>query len=331
MFSGKKIAAVVPCHNEELQIRKVLEGIPDFVDDVVVIDDASTDKTGETVRACAQSNARIRLVTLPVNSGVGAAISRGYLESLSLGADIAVVMGGDGQMDPSDLPALIQPVADGRTDYCKGNRFFYLEGQGLKKIPRIRLAGNFILSVLTKIVSGYWHVSDTQSGYTAISRKALQSIDVAGIYPRYGCPNDILTKLNIARMRVAEVPVNPLYDVGEMSKMRIPRVILPILGLMISLFCHRMLQKYVYRTGHPLVLAYLFALVLLAASGILIFYIIIFWFTHGYVHKAALISTSLGLTLAVQLALSAFEMDFEYNQELNVDLTRSVPPPKPGA
>ena len=258
----KKIAVVIPCYNEDAQIHDVLSSIPAFVDTAYVVDDASTDQTHQIASEYAKKDGRVVVLRHENNSGVGAAIATGYRQALNDDVDIVAVMAGDGQMDPDDLETVVGPVAAGTVDYCKGNRFYY--DRGIGRIPRARLVGNFILSAVTKIVSGYWHVSDTQCGYTAISKGALASIDLDTIYPGYGCPNDILAKLNISDMRVAEVPVNPLYGVGETSKMNIPRVILPILILLGKLFIQRLVRKYVIRTGHPLVLAYAFSVTLLA-------------------------------------------------------------------
>lgn len=318
MYQGKKISVVVPCHNEEQQIEKLIATMPTLVDKIIIVDDASTDKTFEIASNCALKNKKIVVLQHRKNQGVGAAIATGYRHALENNSDITAVMAGDGQMDPADLETVLQPVADGLTDYCKGNRFFF--SKGLKKIPRRRLLGNFMLTALTKIVSGYWHISDTQCGYTAISQEALASIDIDNIYPGYGCPNDILTKLNISEMRVAEVPVNPLYNVGESSKMKIPRVILPISFLLFKLFFQRMFHKYIFRTGHPLVLAYLLSGLLFLCCCIIGIYILFIFLTTGMIPKVALIVAGVSLIISLQLLLNAFTMDFDYNRDLSVEL-----------
>jgi len=324
MINDKKIAVVVPCYNEEKQIAGVINTMPEFVDFIIVVDDASTDKTYEIIKDIASKNKKITFLHHKNNSGVGSAISTGYKTALEIGADVTAVMAGDGQMDPADLYNVVIPVISGTADYCKGNRFFYLKG--IERIPRYRLLGNFILSAFTKIVSGYWHISDTQCGYTAISKEALNNIDISKIYPRYGCPNDILTKLNIADMRVIEVPVNPLYNVGETSKMKIPRVIFPITMLLIKLFFYRMFQKYIFKTGHPLVLAYAVSGLLFIISLIINIYIIIKLIITGEIPKAALITTGFTLIISIQLLITAFMMDFDYNKNLFIKTKSSTKP-----
>lgn len=321
MYEGKKLSVVVPCYNEETQIVDMLSSIPSCVDKVFVIDDKSSDKTVSNISTFMQQDSRIELIVHSQNSGVGAAIASGYKAARDQKFDITVVMAGDGQMDPKDLESVIRPIANDIADYVKGNRFFYLNGKKLKDIPKVRLFGNFVLSALTKIVSGYWHVSDTQCGYTSINLFALKSIDWDLIYPRYGCPNDILTRLNIIEARVAEVPVNPLYHVGEVSKMKIPRVIFPILALLSRLFLVRLFYKYTIRLGHPIVLAYLLLGSFAVLSLALLIYIGIVFANTGLIPKVALISFGVAAILGVQFALNAFQMDFEFNERLYIPVS----------
>ncbi|MEM2956623.1 MAG: glycosyltransferase family 2 protein [Candidatus Pacearchaeota archaeon] len=324
MIKDKKIAVVVPCYNEEKQISGVINTMPEFVDYIIVIDDASTDKTPDIIKELSLKNKKITFHQHEKNSGVGSAISTGYKIALKFDADVTAVMAGDGQMDPSDLYNVVYPIVTEIADYCKGNRFFYLKG--LEKIPRHRLLGNFILSAFTKIVSGYWHISDTQCGYTAISKDALLSIDIDKIYPRYGCPNDILTKLNISDMRVIEVPVNPLYNIGEISKMKIPKVVFPITLLLVKLFFYRMLRKYIFKTGHPLVLAYILSGLLFITSLIINIYILVKLFITGEIPKAALITSGFTLIISLQLLVTAFMMDFDYNKNLFIKMKTTFQP-----
>lgn len=261
MYKGKKIAVVVPARDEEKQLPGVLDSLPELVDFAVVVDDASADGTARVAAEhAARRPERVSVVTLSENRGVGGAIAAGYARALELGAEIAAVMAGDGQMDPTRLPELLDPVAAGEADYAKGNRF--IRGGAWRRIPRLRLLGNAVLSVLTKIASGYWHVSDSQNGYTAASAETVRELLEDGVYPGYGMPNDVLVTLNIHRRRVREVPMEPVYGVGERSKMAIPRVVWPIAWLLARRFFRRLWRKYVVRDTHPLVLFYLLGLLL---------------------------------------------------------------------
>lgn len=203
---------------------------------------------------------RIVLINNNKNSGVGSSIARGYKWAKDHNIDCTAVMAGDAQMDPDELESICLPVINGEADYVKGNRLIHRSAWLV--IPRIRYFGNSILSIFTKIASGYWKISDTQTGYTAISLKALESIKLYKIYKRYGMPNDILVKLNIAYCTLKEVEIKPVYKIGEKSKMKIFSVIPKISILLIKLFFERLWVKYLFRDFHPLFLLYHMAIIL---------------------------------------------------------------------
>ncbi len=207
---------------------------------------------------------KIILINLSKNSGVGAAIACGYKWAKDHDIDCTAVMDGDGQMDPNELKSICHPIINDDIDYVKGNRLIHRSSWFV--IPKIRYFGNSILSILTKIASGYWNVSDTQTGYTAISKKALNSIDLHKIYKHYGMPNDMLVKLNISFCTLKEVEIKPIYNIGEQSKMKIAKVILPITWLLIKSFFKRLYIKYLFRDFHPLFLLYHLGIILLLCS-----------------------------------------------------------------
>lgn len=202
---------------------------------------------------------RIVLIT-EENSGVGAAIAMGYKWCRDHAIDCTAVMAGDGQMDPAELLGIVSPVVERGIDYVKGNRLSHPAAKVI--VPQIRYFGNNVLSLMTKIASGYWSVSDTQTGYTAISLSALNRIPLYDIYPSYGCPNDILVKLNIANCTMLEVPIKPIYNVGEKSKMKILKVVPKILWLLIKCFFKRLWQKYLVDSFHPLFVMYFFGIIM---------------------------------------------------------------------
>ncbi|MFQ5638468.1 MAG: glycosyltransferase family 2 protein [bacterium] len=205
MINNKKIAVVVPAYNEERLIGQVVETMPQFVDRIYLIDDASRDKTPDII---SQYNQHMPDRILPIrhesNQGVGKAIVTGYKKALDEKIDAVAVMAGDAQMDPADLERVVAPIVFDDADYVKGNRLF--RGESWEMIPHHRYLGNSALSLLTKIASGYWHIADSQSGYTAISLIALKTLNLDSIYSRYGMPNDLLIKLNINNFRVRDVP-----------------------------------------------------------------------------------------------------------------------------
>jgi glycosyltransferase involved in cell wall biosynthesis len=203
---GQRIAVVVPAYDEERLIADTLRSIPAFVDDVIVVDDGSSDATAE--RALAGGDRRVRVLRHEENRGVGAALISGYTAAFSAGADAVAVMAGDGQMDPRDLPALLSPVLSGRADYAKGDRLADPELRG--RMPLLRRLGNRALSLLTRLCLGA-SLSDSQCGYTVLSRRAHERVRLEALWPRYGYPNDLLGRLLSAGMRVVDVPVRAVY------------------------------------------------------------------------------------------------------------------------
>src|SRR5436190_5682380 len=246
MLDDKRVAVVVPADDEEKLIAETIRSIPAFVDRVYVVDDGSRDGTVATARAA--GDARVEVVEHERNLGVGAAILTGYRRALEERVDVTAVMAADAQMDPADLKKLVQPVAEGDVDYAKANRLF--TGQAWEVIPRYRYLGNAMLSLLTKIASGYWHVADSQSGYTAVSLEYLELLDLDRIYPRYGFPNDMLVHLNVWNARVRDYPSRPIYGVGERSGIRLRKVVPSISWLLMKGFFWRMRVKYVRSEEH---------------------------------------------------------------------------------
>ena len=206
---------------------------------------------------------RLVLIKNLTNTGVGGAIARGYKWCKDYDIDCTAVMAGDGQMDPYELESLIKPIIEEGVDYTKGNRLIHKSAALI--IPRTRFFGNSVLSILTKIASGYWHISDTQCGYTAISKNALNSIQLHKIYKRYGMPNDLLVKLNISFCTIKEIPIKPVYNIGEKSKMKPLKVIHSISWLLLKSFFKRLWSKYLLRDFHPLFLLYNLSFLLFVA------------------------------------------------------------------
>jgi hypothetical protein len=223
-------------------------------------------------------------------------------------------MAGDAQMDPQDLPKLLDPVVGGEVDYSKGNRLF--TGKAWRIIPKNRYLGNAILSFLTKIASGYWHVADSQCGYSAVTLEVLKTINLDSIYKRYGMPNDLLAKLNVYQFRVTDVPVNPIYGIGERSGIKIYKVIFTLSFLLLRLFLWRLKEKYIIRDFHPLVLFYLMGFVLTPIGVVFGFYLLILRFFVGPVAATSALFAAFFTISGLQSLFFAMWFDMEYNKEL---------------
>jgi glycosyltransferase involved in cell wall biosynthesis len=292
----------------------VLETLPDFVDHIVVVNDCSTDNTADIVCQHREKDPRIILLDHETNKGVGGAMATGYKYAAENDFDVAVRMDGDGQMDPADMPDLVDPVATGQADFAKGNRLF--TGEAYKKIPKVRYFGNAFLSLFTKIASGYWHVADSQSGYSAINKKALKRIDWDTMYRWYGQPNDVLVRLNVHNCRVRDVPVSPVYNIGEKSGMKIGKVIFTITWLLIRLFFWRMKEKYVIRDFHPLIFFYALGAFFYLVMLVLFVRMVYVWAVTGHIPTINTLAMFFSFMSGSQFTLFGMWFDMESNKEL---------------
>ena len=249
------------------------------------------------------------------NGGVGAAIASGYFWARENRMDCTAVMAGDGQMDPDELRSICMPVVRDGVDYAKGNRLKH--PAAIEIVPKSRLFGNSVLSILTKIASGYWRVSDTQTGFTAISLRALEAIKLNRIYARYGMPNDLLVKLNIQNCSVSEIVIKPIYEIGEKSKMRIANVI-PTIGLLLfKSFWRRIFFKYFVREFHPLFLLYIVGGISLLISSYYFVKISYLWITRiREINELTILAFLFTFLFGFQSLLFAMWMDIQDNDRL---------------
>ena len=312
MLEGKTLAVVVPAYDEEELVATTIRGIPDFVDRIIVVDDASRDGTAAAARGA--GDPRVEVMTHERNAGVGAAIVTGYRRAVAEGIDVACVMAADNQMDPADLEKIALPVVRGEVEYAKANRL--ISGEAWKVIPRSRYLGNAVLSFLTKIASGYWHVADSQSGYTAASREILEQLDLERIYPRYGFPNDMLVHLNVWNARVRDMPARPVYDVGERSGIKIRKVVPRISWLLVKGFFWRMREKYVIRDFHPLVFFYVLGFLMTVLGLGLGIAEVVLRFMGNAVSVGTVVLVALLLIFGSQFTLFAMWFDMESNKDL---------------
>lgn len=247
MYAGLRVAVVIPAFNEARLLPVTLGGLPDYVDHVVVVDDASTDGTVGAAQTAPPPGAPwlLEVVRHAANQGVGGAIVTGYRHALRLAADVTVVVGADAQMAPAEMVRLLDAVRAG-ADYAKGDRLGHPEV--LRRMPFVRFAGNWALTWLTRMSSGYWHIRDAQCGYTALSRRALAALPLDDLYRRYGFPNDLLAKLAEQGARVVDCPVTPIYG-DETSGLRIPRVMGPIFLLVVRSGLRRLWRQWLRRRG----------------------------------------------------------------------------------
>lgn len=284
MYQNHSVGVVVPAYNEAAFVGDVARDLPEFVDAVYLVDDASTDETwtvmGTVLNAqrtvpvgefgdeggtrsdgqyvddrVAESETAGNVTRLRhrENRGAGGAVKTGYLAALKDGVDVVATIDGDGQMDSAHLRSVVDPVVSGQAGYAKGNRFAGTDA--ISEMPPFRLFGNVLLTGLTRIASGYLRLSDPQNGYTAISRRALLAVDVEEMKEYYGYMNHLMAKLNVADVRIADVPMPATYG-DEESHIEYREYIRRVSGLLLASFLQRLWEKYGKRGDYPVLVGY---------------------------------------------------------------------------
>lgn len=250
MYMNKKIGVTVPAHNEEKFVGEVIDTIPDFVDNIYVVNDASTDRTAEIITQKAKQNNKVTVINHDVKRGVGGAVLAGHIRALNEGMAVLVVMAGDGQMDPAFLPDIIAPVVEGKADYTKGDRLSNRAHR--KEMPPWRLMGNLLLTNLTRLASGYRNIFDPQNGYTAISADTLKKINIDKIERGFAFENDMLVKLNVVGARVMDVQHPAVYR-GQNSKIHYSEFIIRTSWILLKDGVWHLWVKYLRKANHEAV------------------------------------------------------------------------------
>lgn len=224
-----------------------MHSMPACVDTIIVVDDSSSDRTSEA--ALEPQDPRVHVVRHQVNLGLGASLVTGHRYAMADGAEISVVMAGDGQMDPSFLPNLLDPLIDNGYDFSKGNRFF--SSDSMRSMPRHRIVGNVLLTFLTKAATGYWNLVDPQNGYTAMSQSVQVRIDWPKVATDYSYENDVIAQLGMLRARIIDVDIPAVYG-NEVSDIRLATVVPSILRTLTRAFWRRFWQQHVLRSFSPI-------------------------------------------------------------------------------
>ncbi len=306
MFRQLKIAVVIPCYRVQDHVIELLGRIPPEVDCIYCIDDACPEGSGRVIEGQVR-DPRVRVIYHPNNRGVGGAVKSGYRAARVDGCDVAVKLDGDGQMNPDLILAFVLPIALGRCDYTKGNRFYRMGD--VRAMPRVRLFGNAILSFFAKFSTGYWTIFDPTNGYTALHLAVLDLVPVDRVADRYFFETDLLFRLNVARAAVLDIPMTAVYG-DEGSSLRISRIIVPFLLGHARNFMKRLFYTYYLRDFHIASLQLLLGPILLIAG-----------LTFGLHHWAVSIDTgapatpgtvmvaALPIIVGLQLVLAALSFD----------------------
>ncbi|HXJ80543.1 MAG TPA: glycosyltransferase family 2 protein [Candidatus Methylomirabilis sp.] len=321
--AGRRVAVIIPAYRAAETIEKVLAGIPDWVDAIYVVDDASPDAMASRVRAA--SDPRLELLTHDVNQGVGGAMMTGYRHALGQRIDISVKMDADGQMDPAYLAELIAPLIAGRADYTKGNRFH--DARALREMPLGRKIGNAGLSFLIKAAGGQWHVFDPTNGYTAIHRVALSALDFGELHPRYFFESSMLIALKRLRAVVEDVPIPARYR-DEQSSLNAGRALTEFPYLLLRHGLRRIIWQYFVADFNAVSLFLVCGTPLIAFGVIFGLYHWIDNYARGVLTPTGTVMLAvLPLILGFQLLLQGLVLDIQQRPErpLQSQTTRQPP------
>ena len=306
MLNNLRIFVVIPSYKVKKHIVNVVENIPNFVDSIVVIDDACPQQSVNYVKEQIDIN-NFHVLFHETNKGVGGAVISGYRYALENGADIVVKVDGDGQMDPNQIEKLASPIVSGIAGYAKGNRF--RDHHKLRDMPKIRLFGNSILSFMMKVCSGYWNIMDPTNGFTAISKKSLGLVNLDNLNERYYFESDILVKLNIENVVVQDVDISARYQ-GEESSLSVYSVVREFPILMFKSIIERIFFKYYLYDFNMASIYILIGLPLLLFGSI---FGVVIWINgtldNVYNSVGTVMIAVLSITLGVQFLLQAINID----------------------
>ena len=297
MLSGKTVICVIPAYNVEHQIRRTVEGIGRYVDFIIVVDDCSVDKTSDVIRQI--KDERLVLLKNERNMGVGGATINGFKKGLELQGEIFIKVDGDDQMDTEKMEQLIAPLFKGY-DYAKANRF--LHSKELSQMPMLRLIGNFLLTFLTKISSGYWNIFDPQNGYFAMTRNTLKLLPLDKLHKRYFFENDVLINMNINRAQICDVPIGARYA-DEKSSLKIWKVLIYFPPLLVRRFLRRIYKKYILYDFSVIGFFYTVGLILMTFGCLFGAY---HWFKSIWIGAAATTGTVMIAVLPIILGFQLF-------------------------
>ena len=301
-----KIAVVIPCYKVREKILSVIEKIPDMVSEIIVIDDHCPDLSGAHVRDSIYGK-RVKLIFHKENMGVGGAVISGYDFAIENECEIVIKVDGDGQMNPTLIPLLLEPILSGKADYVKGNRFYSIES--IKTMPKIRVFGNILLSFINKFSSGYWSIMDPTNGFTAIHIDALKLIPLNKLHKRFFFESDLLFRLYTVNAKVVDVFMEAIYE-DEKSNLRIRKILFPYIMGHVTNFFKRIVYTYFLRDFNFASLCLTLSIPLLLSGFLFGFYQWFLGISNQIPSTAgAVMITALLLITGFQLLLSFFNYD----------------------
>lgn len=312
MYRGKRVSVLVPAFLEEKHIATVLKGIPEYVDKIFVIDDASPDSTYQ--EALSAGDNRCEVIRHSHNLGVGGAIKTGHLRALEARMDYSVIMAGDDQMDPDELPKLLDKIIDGNFGFVKANRFYSRDS--FKGMPRHRIFGNIVLTFLNKVSTGYWHIFDPQNGYTVTALETLKIMPFERISNRYDFENDWLNWMCIYDIPISDVPIPARYQ-DETSTIKLRSTVPRMLKTLWKGFWNRLLLKYILNSFSPVALMLISGLLISFPGTVGLIWLAILAIGPGEPSAATIFLFAIPFLVGTQLLIQALVLDIQASPGAN--------------
>ena len=308
MYRKLETAVVIPCYNEEKMITQTIKKIPEYIDHIIAVNDASTDGTIGVLNKLKKQYNKLSVVDNKVNQGVGGALIAGYDYAIKNTKATAIgIVAGDDQFDSSYLKAMLDDFIDQSADYVKASRFFHREA--FKTMPKYRQFGNIFISLLTKFSTGYYSITDITNGCGWLRREIIEKVDFSIVEKRYDYETSMLTALSIANAKVIDHAV-PAHYGDEKSTIKLIPTAWRNLKAVWKGFWRRIYYKYVLYGFHPVALFLFTGMFFLIISLLLaIFMLYVKLFAHQSPTAGSVMLAVLPFILGIQLTLTALTID----------------------
>lgn len=305
----KVISVVIPAYKVSKHLRDLIPRIGSEVQNIIVVDDFCPEGSGKIAEELALQDHRVLVIFHDQNMGVGGSVKSGYTKALALGSDIIVKLDGDGQMNPEDIPKLVDPILNDSSNYSKGNRFYDVEA--ILQMPKIRILGNLVLSFISKLSTGYWMMFDPNNGFTAISSKTLQHVPLHKVDNRYFFESDMLFRLNLIRASVVDIPLSAIYG-SEISNLSLTRALFEFLYKHNRNFWKRVAYSYFLREFTLASIEFLLGILLLTFGiGFGLFNYMNSQINNSATPTGTLILIALSVLSGLQFLLGFFSYDIQ--------------------
>lgn len=278
----KDVVLVIPANKEELVIGSLVLKARQLLDRIIVVDNGSMDRTSEVA-----AYAEAKVIRLEKNMGKAHALLVGLNHARELGCKVAVTLDGDGQHKTREIPDVIKPVLEGKADLVIGSRFLS-EGT---KVPAYRRMGQKTLDVFTQIGSGH-ACTDTQSGFRAFSRKALDNLDISS--SGYSIESDMIAHFAERGLVIVEVPITVRYEVPNKHKMNPLSHGISVLAGIVTLISYR----------RPLIAFGIPGFILMVAGMTVELWVFAEWVSADVFHYALSIGSAFVLVLGMLLLIA---------------------------